>query len=285
MNISKLTPLFFISFIFCQFVSVEVNIDYNELDHDFHSKKNIISNLDNEIKNYFLLNKFCREYDFIELDLKIQLIIESVTPNSSGRLNQIKSHLLITNDKDQYYFIKGMNFDYVKNKALIYNPFMFDGFESILNYYAFLFIGYELDTWGFNLGTSYFNKSLEISSESSGEIGNLNRKDEIISILENPMLRQARFLHFSYFDLINSDDYIKKPSKYQEELMDIMLQFYESIKDIYSKKGYDKNTLKFINSDSEEIAKRLYRFKMQDALKFLTSFDSENKGIYTKYIE
>ena len=41
MNTSKLTPLFLISFIFCQFVSVEVNIDYNELDHDFHSKKNI----------------------------------------------------------------------------------------------------------------------------------------------------------------------------------------------------------------------------------------------------
>jgi hypothetical protein len=285
MNTSKLTPLFLISFIFCQFVSVEVNIDYNELDHDFHSKKNIISNLENEIKNYFLLNKFCREYDFIELDLKIQLIIESITPNSSGTINQIKSHLLITNDKDQYYFIKGMNFDYVKNKALIYNPFMFNGFESVLNYYAFLFIGYELDTWGFNLGTSYFNKSLEISSEVEQNSNWKNRKNEILNILENPMLREARFLHFSYYDLINSDGYIKQPSKYQEELKDIMLQFHVNIKEIYTKIGYDKNTVKFINSDSEEIAKRLYKFKMQDELKFLTSFDSENKNIYTKYIE
>ena len=78
MNINKLIPLFFISFIFSQFVDLQVSIEYNELDQDYHIKKYIIEDLDEDIKEYFLFNNFCHEYDFIELNLKIHLIIESI---------------------------------------------------------------------------------------------------------------------------------------------------------------------------------------------------------------
>ena len=101
MNIYKLIPLFFISFIFSQFVDMQISIEYNKLDQDYHIKKQIIEDLDEDIKKYFLLNKFCQEYDFIELNLKIHLIIESI--NSDGTISSIKSHLLITNNSDQYY--------------------------------------------------------------------------------------------------------------------------------------------------------------------------------------
>ena len=78
MNIYKLIPLFFISFIFSQFVDMQISIEYNKLDQDYHIKKQIIEDLDEDIKKYFLLNKFCQEYDFIQLNLKIHLIIESI---------------------------------------------------------------------------------------------------------------------------------------------------------------------------------------------------------------
>ena len=63
MKIHKLISLLFISFIFCQFESVSVHIEYNENDSDYHLK-NIIDNLDNVIKEYFLLNNFCQELIF-----------------------------------------------------------------------------------------------------------------------------------------------------------------------------------------------------------------------------
>ena len=65
MNINKLIPLFFISFIFSQFVNIQVSVEYNELDSDYHLKKYIVEDLESDIKDYFLLNKFCYEYDFI----------------------------------------------------------------------------------------------------------------------------------------------------------------------------------------------------------------------------
>ena len=46
MNIYKLIPLFFISFIFSQFVDMQISIEYNKLDQDYHIKKQIIEDLD-----------------------------------------------------------------------------------------------------------------------------------------------------------------------------------------------------------------------------------------------
>ena len=132
MNAYKLIPLLFISFLFCQFKNVTINIEYNENDSDYNIKRNIIDNFDDQIKEYFLLNDFCQEFDFIELDIKINLIIESINiiSNSTGTTNQIISHLLISNNKDLYYFDKGVIFEYSKNKALTYNPYYLKGLEN-----------------------------------------------------------------------------------------------------------------------------------------------------------
>ena len=285
MNARKLIPLFFISFIFCQFVGVDVTINYNELDKNYHIKKDIIENLDEEIKNYFLFNRFCQEYDFIEINIKINLIIESISiRNSSENISNIKCHFLITNG-EQYYFDKSVEFEYNKNKSLIFIPSRFYGLESMFNYFAFLYIGYELDTWGYKLGTSYLNKAFEISSESEQNSNWKTRKDEIRSILENSNLREARFLYFSFLDLINSTDYHENPTKYTDEISNIINEFYNKLVNVSIKVGYDKNTIKFLKNHSSEIANLFFRLGMQDAISFLIKYDIGNENIYKEYIE
>ena len=287
MNTHKLIPLLFISFIFCQFNNVTVDIEYNENDSNYHIKKNIIDGFDKQIKEYFLLNNFCQEFDFIQVDLKINLIIESINiiTNNTGTTNQITSHLLISNNKDLFYFNKGIVFEYSKNKALTYNPYYLKGLETILNYYAFLFIGYELDTWGHSLGTSYINKAYEISSESGYSSNWGTRKKEIENILDNTMLREARFYYYKYLDIINSEEYYKNPKTFNQQIIETVEQLYSNLVNIYEQLGYDKNTIKFINSISEKIASTFYSLKMNEALEFLIQFDSDNKNNYIKYLE
>ena len=285
MNTHKLIPLFFISFIFCQFSDVQVEINYNQLDKDYHSKKLLIENIDEEIKNYFLFNQFCQEYDFLEMNLQINLIIESIRVNTNSKnAGVIKCHFLITNG-ELYYFDKSLEIEYNKNKSLVFIPNRFQGLESILNYFAFLYIGYELDTWGYNLGTSYLNKALEISSEAPSNSNWGLREDEIKSILLNSNLREARFLYFSFLDLINSEEYQKKPEEYENEIDGIINEFYNKIVNISIKVGYDKNTIKFLGYHVEDIADLFYRMDMQDALNFLLKYDIENEAIYEKYIK
>ena len=53
MNINKLTLLFFLSCIYCQFYKVDVTLEYNQLDYNYHSKKNILEDLDDKIKEVY----------------------------------------------------------------------------------------------------------------------------------------------------------------------------------------------------------------------------------------
>ena len=285
MNIHKLIPLFFISFIFCQFSNVQIEVNYNELDKDYHSKKVLVESIDEEIKNYFLFNQFCQEYDFLEMNIQINLIVESIRINKNSKnAGLIKCHFLITNG-ELYYFDKSVEFKYNKNKSLIFIPNRFEGLESILNYFAFLYVGYELDTWGYNLGTSYLNKALEISSEAPPNSNWRLREDEIKSILLNSNLREARFLYFSFLDLINSIEYQENRKEYEDEINNIIDEFYNKIFNVSIKVGYDKNTIKFLDYNSENIADLFYRMDMQDALNFLLKYDIENEIIYKQYIK
>ena len=286
MKILKLIPLLFISFIFCQFESVSVNIEYNENDSDYHQKKNIIDNLDNVIKEYFLLNNFCQEFDFLEINLKINLIIESINTisNGTGTTNIIKSHLFIGNERDLFYFNKGISFEYSKNKALIFNPYKFNGIESILNFYAFLFTGYELDTWGHSMGTKYINKSLNISSELDNDSNWRSMRREVEKILDNNMLREARYYYYKYFDYINSEEYQKNPKSLSKQINSTLDQLYNLLIEINDKLGLDKNTLKFLDSIAEDLAHAFNKIDMIDAIKFLIFFNDTNKQIYNKYL-
>ena len=75
MNTHKLIPLLFISFIFCQFNNVTVDIEYNENDSNYHIKKNIIDGFNKQIEEYFLLNNFCQEFNFIQASFQSDIII------------------------------------------------------------------------------------------------------------------------------------------------------------------------------------------------------------------
>ena len=116
MNFNKFIVLLFLSFGFSQFNNVEVTLEYNRLTENELYK---IENLESEIKNYFQFNNFCQEYDFIEIDLSIHLVIESIKTlrTSTGTVDEIKSHILISNNQDQFYFNKGVIFEYNKKRC------------------------------------------------------------------------------------------------------------------------------------------------------------------------
>ena len=51
-----------------------------------------------------------------------------------------------------------------KGKSIYLNDTMFDSLASIFDYYAYLFIAYELDSYELFLGDTYYSKAHEIAS-------------------------------------------------------------------------------------------------------------------------
>ena len=93
------------------------------------------------------------------------------------------------------------------------------------------------------------------------------------------------FLYFSFLDLINSTEYQKDSKQYEDEINNIINDFYNKILNVSIKTGYDKNTVKFLDYYSEDIANVFYQMDMQDALNFLIKYDIENETIYKQYIK
>ena len=284
MNLKKFTILLLLSFSFSQFNNIQITLEHNNMLSENELYK--IENLEREINNYFKFNKFCQEYDFIDIKLNIQLIIESISTirTSRGTMDQIKSHLYISNAEDQHYFSKSIHFEYNKNKTFIFNPYKFEGIESVFNYYAYLFIGYELDKWSTNLGTTYFNKALEVSYEGGKDSKWKNRKDEIKDIIDNVELRKIRALFYSYIGIINSNNYSNETEKYNADIKTIFIDIYNNLYSIYKKYGQDKNTLKFLNYHSSSLAEVYSFFNMEDIILFLASYDNENKDKYLEHL-
>ena len=278
----KLILLSLLSSIFCQFNSINVDIEGNRLNEN---EKYIIENLDEQIEEYFQLNNFCNDCDDIDLELNIHIIVESVvmTNDFTGSINKINGYIIFSNNTDLYYFDKNFNISYNSNRNFMFNPYIFDGPEALLNYYAYLFIGYALDTIVENSGTKYFNKSIEIASESDDSFGWKDKKEEINSIIENSMLRKARFLFFNYLNIVNSKDYNENMSLYLDKLDTIINEFNNQIVTIYKKIGQDKNTLKFIGHHSKTIAQLYGKHKLYEGLDFLMIYDNENEQLYREY--
>ena len=273
MNIYKLIPLIIISTIFSQFHDVKAEIDMQRVKE---TQKYILSNFTYEIENYFLSNNFCPEYDYLDIPINIQFIIESISENGNEII--ITTQVLISNYTDQYFFSKVI-FPFHRGKSLNYNPNSHDYLISFLNYYANLFIGYQLDTFELNSGSTYYLKSLDISDEmrfKNFSIDWQKRKNEIKNIQDNLKLRNIRFNYYYIYDEINNGN---------NNFTGIPETIFEDLRFIYEKIGYDKNTLKFLDAHANEIASILKEANIKNSIDFLILFDEKNKTIYEQYLQ
>ena len=278
MNARKLIPLLIISIAFSQFYDVEVEISGRNIKE---SQKYILHNFTTEIENYFISNNFSSEYDYLDIPLKIQFIIESISDNSNNII--ISSQVLISNYGDLYYY-SGLTFPYHEGKSFNYNPLSFDSLTSFLNFYAYLFIGYELDTYGLNLGSDYFVKSLDISDEmrfSNYSRDWEKRKGHVKDIRENIQLRNIRYIYYDLTDKILENNENLSSQKINESVNEI----YNLLTFIFEKIGYEKNTLKFLDSKGRKIATLFHNINIERSINFLILFDEKNELIYKEFLD
>ena len=60
-------------------------------------------------------------------------------------------------------------FDYVRNQPLIHNENRFDPFLSVIDFYVYLILGYDFESYKAGDGTPYFQKAMEIGRASCRE--------------------------------------------------------------------------------------------------------------------
>ena len=179
-------------------------------------------------------------------------------------------------------------FSYVPNQSMNKDDYRFDPVTSFLDFYAYLIIGFDLETYTEMSGSRCFQKALNIcnlagSSNSTngwvaGTSGNYSRFaiiDELMN-MKFQSFREAFFsYHFDGVDLLSTQQ-----NKGQEN----MLKAIQTIGDLRLKQNPRSILVKtFFDSKYLEIAEDFLTWPDRDIYNTIDTEDPPHKGTYDSY--
>ena len=274
------------SFSWSQFIEVNAELDLRRLSE---GDRQLFTTLAEDIENYLLNTQFSATTNDLEMIVDIRLVLESVS--QGGSQTTINAQAIFVNKQvqpdgnlktlDQYFYAKGIQFSYSQGRKMFYTT-VFEPLASFLDYYAFMFIATEMDTWEYMGGTSFFNRAIEISDvgkDSDWSTGWGDRWKKSRKVKSNQYLRSMRFNYFKALDALEAED------------VDItivntaMNTFYEEMLVLDKKLGSNKETLHFLRAYHESIAELMAMFNLRDALELLLIYDHDNKKVYESYLK
>ena len=206
---------------------------------------------------------------------------DRVSVSRGGNQIIINAQAIFSNKLDQYYYAKGVQFPYSLGRSMYYTA-SFDPLVSFLDYYAFMFIATELDTWEYMGGTPFFNRAIEISGlgkDSDWSTGWDDRWKKSRKVKSNQYLRSMRFNYFKALDALRAEDV-------DITIVNIAINtFYEEMLVLDKKLGSNKETLHFLRAYHESIAELMAMFNIRGALELLLIYDHDNKEVYESYLK
>ena len=275
-------PIFFIlgisiwSIGWGQFVEVNTDLDMRRLSE---GDRQLFNSMAVDMKHYYLNTQFSQDVSDLKMIIDVHLVLESVS--QGGSQTTINAQAIFTNNEDQYFYAKDIQFPYSKGQKIIFTS-SFDPLSSLLNYYAFMFIATELDTWSYLGGTSFFNRAVELSDigrDSDWPQGWDDRWKKTRKIKNNQELRSMRYNFFTALDAVSA-------TKVDINLIKISMNtFYEDLQAIDKKWGSNKETLKFLDAYHVSIAELLAVLQIREGLELLIVYDHDNKKVYESYLK
>ena len=278
MNFNKIIiyTLMYFSLISGQFTEVSVNVDYNNVNEN---QIFIFENFKQEIQSYFINNYFFDEPEELDMFLDINIIIENI--NNKGGEKLITAQILFSNQKDLHLFSKSFDFTYQKNQAL-YKSEIFHPLTSLLTYYAYLHIAYELDTYEYLGGNKYFMKAQNIASDGKSSLYPKNWQTRLKKLrrnMENYSYRNIKYNFFTAYDILDIDpENIKEAYKFYDDFYEFIIEYDEYY-------GYSKPLTHFLNAYNKDIVIIAKKLEYNKVIDFLLLYDNSNEQIYQKYYE
>lgn len=119
-------------------------------------------------------------------------------------------------------------FDYSQGTPLIFDPDRYHPLTSVLNYYAYLMLGFDYDTFDDTGGQIHFEKARRIAeiAQSSGaagwaSLGGDQSRGELISQIMDPRFRILRSGYFDYhFGTL--DHFVQDADKARQNLLSLV---------------------------------------------------------------
>lgn len=221
-----------------QELEAEVTVDRSRINN---TSLNYLDNFNSELESYI------NEYDWTDADfapherigVNIQITLMSVDDSYNFEANiVIRSRRPIYNTLQQTpVFIfndEDWTFNYTPNRGFIHDELEFDALTSLIDFYAYIILGFDSDTFSELGGTSYFSEAQNIVSlaqtySSSGWSRTNNRRNraqlttDLLSSSYSGLRRAVYRYHIS-----GLDQFLMEPDKARGQILQALDQIRQA---------------------------------------------------------
>jgi hypothetical protein len=182
-------------------------------------------------------------------------------------------------------------FDYIHNQSLQHITSRFDPLLSFIDYYIYVILGYDADTYTQNGGTPYFQKAQDIVNMARGASSNspgweqtqqtLYSRAQLVDELLNAKFHDFRKAYFNYHYRGLDSLYTSSARPYRR-----ILSALTSIKNLSEKINQSSLILKtFFDTKYLEIAETFLQYNNAETFVKLATIDPAHQKTYEEYAE
>lgn len=227
------------------------------------------------------------------IDCSFQVVFtEAVT------LTRFRARLVLTTRRPIYGTVQqttvlqisdeNWQFDYSRGTPLIFEPDRYDAITSVVNFYVYLMLGYDYDTFDELGGTEFFDEARQIAERAQNagasgwsSLGGTQSRGELISQIMDPRFRSLRQAYFAYhFDFL--DHFVADTDDAQDSLMDVVGTVATLRQDVQRAYYLDQ----FFTTKHQEIASALQGSQhANQAFEALSESDPANMSTYRSMVQ
>ena len=210
-----------------------------------------------------------------------QIVVLSQRPIYNGDEKTDRSTLIIRIMDNNW------NFPYTPNQRMNHDELVFDPLTGFLDFYAYLIIGYDLDTYVPMSGSACFQKAIKIVQMAANSASSKDWQqsttgyskygitDELNNIKYNAFRTAFNNYHFDGIDLLSTN---------QLKGLDNMLAAIAAINDIRLHQNPTSIVVKqFFDAKYREIAEAFQNYPDRSVYETLSNYDQEHRSTYQEW--
>lgn len=278
--------LIFTSFSFGQELKAKVTVNYEQLKT---SSKEKLEDFAQYVEDYLNNNKFAGDdWEGEQINCNFSIFFTSSGETTYGAQVVITSQRPVYNSENTSLMLLvqdgNWNFNYEQNQTLYFNPTEFDPLVSFLDYYAFIIIGLDMDSYVPQGGTEFFTKASDIAILGSNSgyskgwtlVTSAYNKRGFVEDLLRSNFQQFRIdfydYHYNGLDLMNEDKVTAQKN---------IVKLIKNLDGIYSKISRMNTLMKvFFDTKYKEIFNYLKEYPDKSVLVLLKKIDPSHISTY-----
>ncbi len=237
-----------------------------------------LSDLGQKLTDYLNNNNWSETNKDILIISNLNLIVQTIT--YSGSEKRYLAQFLISSSSGENFYDQNCEFTYIPGQAFEYFRTSFDPLLDLIDFYAFMVIAGELDTYDLLAGTSFYNKAQDIANR--GQLSNYatgwkSRLDEVILITDadHIPLREAKYYYYAALYYVEKEKNAENARQYAKGVVD-------RLRNVATRRPNSKALKRFFDSHYQEIC-TLFEYDLnRDNINTMIDINPTHSDVYRK---